>query len=59
MSYKCAETFYGDGDSGIMFNDPEIGVEWPFDLIGGKENLIISDKDLHLMSFKEYSEKMC
>ena len=59
VSYKCAETFYGDGDSGIMFNDPEIGVEWSFDLIGGKENLIISDKDLHLMSFKEYSEKMC
>ncbi len=54
MSYKAAEVFYGPGDTGIMYNDPEIGIEWPFDLIGGKGNLIISDKDLNLMSLKEY-----
>lgn len=54
MSYKAAEVFYGPGDSGIMYNDPDIGIEWPFELIGGKENLIISEKDLNLMSFKEY-----
>lgn len=54
MSYKASEVFYGLGDSGIMYNDPEIGIEWPFDLIGGKEKLIISEKDLKLMSFKEY-----
>ena len=58
MSYKAAEVFYGAGDSGIMYNDPDIGIEWPFDLIGGRENLIISEKDLNLMSFKEYNEKM-
>lgn len=57
VSYKCAEGFYGEGDSGIMYNDPDIGVEWPFELIGGKDNLIISEKDLNLMSFKEYSKK--
>lgn len=54
FSYKCAEVFYGEGDSGITYNDPEIGIEWPMELIGGEENLIISEKDLHLMSFKEY-----
>ena len=58
MSYKAAEVFYGEGDSGIMYNDPDIGIKWPFERIGGKENLIISDKDLKLMSFKEYTEKM-
>lgn len=58
MSYKAAEVFYGPGDTGIMYNDPDIGIEWPFELIGGKENLIISDKDLKLMSFKEYKEKI-
>ena len=58
MSYKAAEVFYGPGDAGIMYNDPDIGIEWPFELIGGKEKLIISDKDLNLMSFKEYTEKM-
>ena len=58
MSYKAAEVFYGPGDSGIMYNDPDIGIEWPFELIGGKENLIISEKDLNLMSFREYTEMM-
>ncbi len=54
MSYKAAEVFYGEGDAGIMYNDPDIGIEWPFDDIGGRDNLIISDKDLKLMSLKDY-----
>ncbi len=58
MSYKAAEVFYGSGDSGIKYDDPDIGIEWPFDMIGGKEKLIISDKDLGLMSFREYTNIM-
>lgn len=58
VSYKCAEVFFGEGDSGIMYNDPDIGIVWPMELIGGEENLIISEKDLNLMSFKEYTRKM-
>lgn len=54
VSYKCAEVFYGKGDSGIMYNDPDIGIVWPFEEIGGEKNVIISEKDLNLMSFKEY-----
>ncbi len=57
-SYKAAEVFYGPGDSGIMYNDPDIGIEWPFERIGGKENLIISTKDLELQSYKEYLAKV-
>lgn len=59
VSYKCGEVFYGEGDSGIIYNDPDIGIEWPFELIGGENNLIISDKDMGLMSFKEYADKIC
>lgn len=58
VSYKCEEVFYAEGDSGIMFDDSDIGIEWPFELIGGKENLIISEKDMNLMSFKEYTDRM-
>lgn len=58
VSYKAGEVFYGEGDSGIMYNDPDIGIKWPFELIGGKENLIISEKDKHLLSFKEYTERV-
>ena len=58
VSYKCGEVFYGEGDSGIMYNDPEIGVLWPFEKIGGVENLIISEKDKNLMSLKDYRDIM-
>jgi len=55
MSYKASEVFYGPGDSGIMYNDPDIAIDWPFQKIGGKKNLIISEKDIELMSFKDYA----
>lgn len=58
MSYKASEVFYGEGDSEIMYNDPDIGIEWPFDLIGGEEKLIVSDKDLSLMSFVDYKNRI-
>ena len=58
VSYKCAETFYGEGDSGIMYDDPDIGIKWPMELIGGKRNLIISEKDLNLMSLADYTNSV-
>lgn len=54
VSYKCGEVFYKEGDSGIKYDDPSISIQWPFELIGGEKNLIISKKDLNLMSFEEY-----
>ena len=52
------EVFYGDGDSGIMYNDPDLAIKWPMELIGGEQNLIISEKDTHLMSLKDYCKSM-
>lgn len=54
VSYKCNEVFLPEGDSGIRFDDPDIGVCWPFEKIGGKDNLIVSDKDRNLMSLQDY-----
>lgn len=56
VSYKCAEVFYGEGDSGIMYDDLDICIQWPFEDIGGMQNLIISDKDKTLMRFKDYKK---
>ena len=58
VSYKCGEVFYGEGDSGIAYNDPDIGIVWPFELIGGEKNLIISEKDKNLMSLEAYKRKL-
>lgn len=56
VSYKCGEKFYGEFDDGIMWNDPDIGVNWPLEEIGGEENLIIAEKDKNLQSFKQLME---
>ena len=58
VSYKCGEVFYSEGDAGIMYNDPDMAIEWPFEKIGGIDNVIISEKDKNLMSLKEYLEKV-
>ena len=57
VSYKCGEKFYGEYDDGIMWNDPDIGVEWPLDRIGGETMLIVAEKDKNLQSFAAFLEK--
>ena len=59
VSYKCAAPFDGEHDSGIKFDDPDIGVDWPFNEIGGLDKLIISEKDKNLQSFDDYCKKGC
>ncbi len=54
VSYKCAEKFYGEYDDGIIWNDPDIGVEWPLDRVNNK--IILSEKDENLQSFAEFLE---
>ena len=57
MSYKCAEKFYGEFDDGIKWDDLEIGIKWPFDKIGGKDKIILAEKDMNLQSFREFDNK--
>lgn len=57
--YKCSEVFYPAGDSGIRFDDPDLRIDWPFDLVGGKDKLILSDKDMQLKSFRYYLQHSC
>ena len=51
--YKCDDFYYPSDEGGIMWNDPEIGIEWPLD---GIEEIKLSEKDkknpgLHSFSF--------
>lgn len=48
--YKCTNLYKPEFDSGIMWNDPDIGIEWPLD---GIEEVILSEKDKKQQSFKE------
>ncbi len=57
VSYKCNEKFYGEYDGGIAFEDKNMNIVWPFDEIGGRDKVIISEKDLNLPSFEEFMKK--
>lgn len=56
VGYKCSEKFYSEYDGGIFWNDPNIGVQWPLELIGGLDKVILSDKDKSLQSFAQFME---
>lgn len=44
--YKCTDYYDPSSDGGIMWNDPTIGIEWPFAQFGiNADQLNISDKD--------------
>lgn len=48
--YKCTDFYRPDDEGGMMWNDKEIGIEWPIE--EGME-LIISEKDQKWSSFAE------
>ena len=48
--YKCTDLYHPEFESGILYNDEEIGIEWPMDNIN---ELIMSDKDKKWKNLKE------
>ena len=52
MLYQCEGAYDRETDTGIRFDDPDIGIEWPVDL----EKVIYSDRDGGLMTFREYEK---
>ena len=48
--YKVTEFYAPQSDSGIAFNDPDLGIEWPFP----EDQLILSDKDRVLQALKDF-----
>ncbi|MBQ8482503.1 MAG: dTDP-4-dehydrorhamnose 3,5-epimerase [Alphaproteobacteria bacterium] len=56
VSYKCSEKFYGEYDDGIMWNDQDIAVDWPLDMVGGMKRIILAEKDKNLNSFAEFMD---
>ena len=42
--YKCDDFYRGDDQRGILWNDPQIGIEWPINGFTSEE-LILAEKD--------------
>nr|WP_230197580.1 dTDP-4-dehydrorhamnose 3,5-epimerase family protein [Thermoanaerobacterium xylanolyticum] len=48
--YKCTDFYHPDDEGGIIWNDPDIGIEWSID---GIEEIILSEKDKMWPRLKE------
>lgn len=51
FSYKCDNYYHKESEGGIIYNDPDLGIDWGSE---GLENRIVSEKDLRLPTFKNH-----
>lgn len=56
VSYKCSELFFAQYDDGILWDDPDIGIEWPLERVGGRDKIILAPKDQSLQTYREFME---
>lgn len=53
--YKVTEFYHPNDEGGLLWNDPEIGIEWPMPDGMTEGDLILSEKDMNWFGIKEYS----
>jgi dTDP-4-dehydrorhamnose 3,5-epimerase len=56
--YKATNYYTPEYESGIIWNDKDINIDWPLEKYGIKEDLLLSEKDRKLQTFKEYLETL-
>ncbi len=50
FNYKCTNLYAPEYDGGLLWNDPDVGIEWPLD---GIDEIILSEKDKKQKTLKE------
>ena len=54
--YKVTDFYHPNDEGGLLWNDPDIGVEWPMPEGMTEADLILSDKDKVWHGIKAYAE---
>ena len=49
FTYKCTDLYRPEYDAGIIYNDPDIEIDWPLD----DGQIVLSEKDKQLPTLKE------
>ncbi|MGL4449874.1 MAG: dTDP-4-dehydrorhamnose 3,5-epimerase family protein, partial [Sarcina sp.] len=58
IEYLCTDFYASDFDSGILWNDKDLNIDWELEKYDLKEDdLIISEKDKNQGTLKEFIEK--
>ena len=50
FNYKCTDFYAPEYDSGLLWNDPDVAIEWP---LVGIEEILLSEKDKNQKTLKE------
>ncbi|MGL4731216.1 MAG: dTDP-4-dehydrorhamnose 3,5-epimerase, partial [Clostridium sp.] len=50
FNYKCTDFYAPEYDSGVLWNDEDIGIEWPLD---GIDEILLSEKDKNQKRLKD------
>jgi dTDP-4-dehydrorhamnose 3,5-epimerase len=56
FAYQCTNVYHKASESGIVWNDPDLSIDWILDKYGISEP-IISEKDLVLPGFQEITKQ--
>ncbi|MGL5777561.1 dTDP-4-dehydrorhamnose 3,5-epimerase [Cetobacterium sp.] len=57
FQYKCTDYYAPEFDSGVLWNDSDIGIEWNFEKYGlSVEEILLSDKDKQQQTLQEFVE---
>lgn len=54
FQYKCTDYYAPGYDSGVLWNDPDIGIKWPLE---GIEEVLLSDKDQNQQTLKVFMSR--
>ncbi len=54
FAYKCTDFYHPDDEGGLLYNDPDIGVEWP---VPEGTELIMTDKDKKWGGIRAYTRQ--
>jgi len=54
FAYKCTDFYHPEDEGGIIWNDPEINIDWPLNELN---EIILSDKDKGLKKLNEQNIK--
>ena len=55
--YKCTDFYHPNDEGGLLWKDPEIGVEWPMPEGMTEADLTLSDKDQKWSGIAEYKKE--